>query len=62
MTIPFLSLMIFLPLVGMVIILCLDKERHIGAIRWTATSSPGLVFVISAARFQLISSQPGHAA
>ncbi|MEN6640822.1 MAG: NADH-quinone oxidoreductase subunit M [Armatimonadia bacterium] len=47
MTIPFLSLMVFLPLLGMIVILCLDKERHVGAIRWTATIFSALVFVIS---------------
>ncbi len=47
MEIPFLSLIIFLPLVGMIIILLLDKEKHIQQIRWTANICAGLVFVLS---------------
>jgi NADH-quinone oxidoreductase subunit M len=46
MTIPFLSIMIFLPLAGMVLILLMNKEK-VAAIRWTATIVSGLVFVIS---------------
>ncbi len=44
---PILSLLIFLPLVGMVIILCLHKERHLPAIRATATVTAALVFALS---------------
>ncbi|MCE5239666.1 NADH-quinone oxidoreductase subunit M [bacterium] len=47
MTIPFLSLMIFLPVVGMAIILLMHKEKHVTAIRWTANIVAGLVFVLS---------------
>lgn len=47
MTIPFLSLMIFVPLVGMIITLFLHRERHVAAIRWVATVSTGLTFVLS---------------
>jgi len=46
MTIPFLSILIFLPLAGMVIILLMNKEK-VTAIRWTANICAGLVFVIS---------------
>ena len=44
-----LSVMIFLPLVGMVAILMLHKERHISAIRWVATIFAALTFVASLA-------------
>lgn len=44
---PMLSLLIFLPLVGMVIILCLHKERHLYAIRATATVTAAVVFGLS---------------
>lgn len=47
MTIPFLSLMIFLPVLGMIVILLMDKEKHVTQIRWTANICAGLVFVIS---------------
>jgi NADH-quinone oxidoreductase subunit M len=47
MTIPFLSILIFLPLVGMVIILLMHKEKHVNQIRWTASICTGLVLVIS---------------
>ena len=51
MTIPYLSTMIFLPLAGMIIILLLDKERHLREIRWVATLFSGLVFVVSLLAF-----------
>jgi NADH-quinone oxidoreductase subunit M len=42
-----LSVMIFLPLVGMVIVLLLHKERHVKAIRWVTTIFAALTFVAS---------------
>ena len=44
-----LSVMIFLPLVGMAVILMLHKERHLGAIRWVATITAALTLVASLA-------------
>lgn len=41
-----LSLVIFFPLVGMVVILFLPKDRH-NAIRWTALIASSITFVIS---------------
>ena len=42
-----LSIMIFLPLIGMVLIMLMHKERHVGAIRWTATIIAALTFLVS---------------
>ncbi|MEI6500237.1 MAG: NADH-quinone oxidoreductase subunit M [Armatimonadota bacterium] len=50
MPLPYLSTMIFLPLVAMVIILCLRKEQE-KQIRWVATVSSGLVFLVSLLAF-----------
>jgi NADH-quinone oxidoreductase subunit M len=47
MTIPYLSVMTFLPLVGMIIILLLDKERQVNAIRAVATVFAALAFLVS---------------
>ena len=47
MTIPLLSLMTFLPLGGMIIILCLNRERHVNAIRGVATAFAALTFLVS---------------
>jgi NADH-quinone oxidoreductase subunit M len=47
MSIPILSLIIFLPLVGMVIILFLDKERHVRGIRTVATVFAAADFLVS---------------
>jgi NADH-quinone oxidoreductase subunit M len=44
---PILSLMVFLPLVGMAIVLFLDRERHIAAIRWVAAVFSGASFALS---------------
>lgn len=51
MPIPYLSTMIFLPLVGMVVILLLNRERQVQGIRWTATIFSGLTFLVSLAAF-----------
>ncbi|MHB8995388.1 MAG: complex I subunit 4 family protein [Armatimonadota bacterium] len=50
MPLPYLSTMIFLPLVGMIIILCLRKEQE-KQIRWVATITSGLVFLVSLMAF-----------
>ncbi|MCE5216582.1 NADH-quinone oxidoreductase subunit M [bacterium] len=42
-----LSIMIFLPLLGMVLIMLMHKERHVEAIRWVATLFAGLTFAAS---------------
>lgn len=44
---PILSTLIFLPLVGMVIILLLDRERQVNAIRGVATLTASLTFLVS---------------
>ena len=44
---PILSIMIFLPLIGMVLIMLMDRERHVAAIRWTATVFAALTFLAS---------------
>lgn len=44
---PILSLMVFVPLVGMFIVLFLDRERHVGAIRWVAALASGASFALS---------------
>ncbi len=51
-----LSVLIFLPLVGMVLIMLLNKERHL-AIRWTATVFAALTFVVSLVALGLFSSR-----
>lgn len=60
MTIPFLSIMIFLPVAGAIIILLMDKEKHVTQIRWTATLFAALVFVISL--LSLTAYMPGQTA
>jgi NADH-quinone oxidoreductase subunit M len=45
--IPILSLLIFVPLAGMAIILLLDRERHVAAIRAVAAVASGVTFLLS---------------
>ncbi len=60
MDIPILSIMLFLPLVGMILILFMDRERDVGLIRWTATVTSGLTLIISVWVIALFNSgQPG---
>lgn len=47
MQIPILSIIIFLPLVGMTLVLFMDKQRDVKTIRWAATIFAGLTFVAS---------------
>ncbi len=55
-----LSVLIFLPLVGMIIIMLLDRERHVAAIRWTATIFSALTFLVSLAMWGMFASRvPG---
>jgi len=48
-----LSVLIFLPLVGMVAVMLMHKERHLVAIRWTATLVSGLTLLVSLAALWL---------
>jgi NADH-quinone oxidoreductase subunit M len=54
-----LSIMIFLPLLGMVLVMLMNKERHVAAIRWTATLVAAITFVLSALAWYAMSSGPG---
>ncbi len=44
---PILTFLIFVPLVGAILILFMDRARHGYAIRWTATVASAVAFVLS---------------
>jgi len=44
---PVLSAIIFTPLVGMILVLLLDKERHVQAIRWVALVASAVTLLLS---------------
>lgn len=46
MDFPILSAIVFTPLVGLIIVLLLDKERHVQAIRWVAAVATGLTLLL----------------
>ncbi len=50
-----LSIMIFLPLIGMVLIMLMHSERHVTAIRWVATITAALTFLVSLVVMNLFS-------
>lgn len=54
-----LSIMIFLPLVGMVLIMCMNKERHITGIRWTALLFSAATFAASLFAWWMMPVGPG---
>ena len=44
---PILSLVVFMPLVGMIVVMLLDRQRHIQAMRWVSAVASGLTLMLS---------------